>query len=105
MRPVEFRGPVPPGTPSLTPWTAWVPEPLLEPPGVPLPAILTGVGLPSPVLDDGMPATPLLPRSILDGPAVVGAGSGLLGLPRATAEGCAELFASAGGVAARLTTL
>src|ERR1700733_275075 len=89
-RPGAFIGPVPPVTPSLTPTTP--DEALLLPfmfwlPAEPEPRLTTLEAGPVPLLEAGMPAMPLLPRSTA---AVAGRFDGAMGLsgrPSATAVG------------------
>src|ERR1700729_2916828 len=59
-RPVELSGPVPPVTPSLTPWTALAVEAMFWLVGAPEPRLIFVA--PAPVLEAGIPAMPRLPR-------------------------------------------
>src|ERR1700678_2279820 len=107
-RPGAFIGPVPPVTPSFTPFIA--PEALSLPfmfwlPAEPEPRLTTFEAAPMPLFDAGMPAIPLLPRLI---DVVEGRFEGAIGFvvePSATAVGCGELLGTEAGIAwARLTT-
>src|ERR1700722_528194 len=95
VRPGAFVGPVPPGTPSLTPTTpdeALSLPRMLWLPAEPEPRLTIFEAEPVPLLDAGMPAMPRLPRSTVAVAGRLDGAMGLSGRPSATAVGWGESF-------------